>query len=360
MSPVTVVESQQRLGASASRRRRRQRAAAYARQRESALSFCSSVISEASSKLTEAAEDNTTTANDEDGIDDDVCVVADVVGCSMEDWKKRLGSREAPGSEQQAALRELHGSISQLSLDKVGCRVVQLALEVVDRTDAQNLVAGLHGTVKSAVYSPHGNYVIQRVIERMPTKLTRFIIHELIDEAADVARHRFGCRVVCRLLEHSATDDDTVALVDKILENVGPLCQHSFAHHVIECILEHALPRQKSLIAVKLQVDVLSFARNRAATYVVEKALQNCSSADQCALIEALVVDREGFVALAENQFGFHVAKAAASAEVDPSRKAVAIVNDSNLYYQLQSNKYGKRVLDALEELKRKAKGVGN
>jgi hypothetical protein len=121
----------------------------------------------------------------------------------------------------------------------------------------------------------------------------------------------------------------------------------------MESILEHALDRQKHIVAETLQVDVMGFARNRAATYVVEKALRCCALPDQRDLIAALVAKPEDFADLAANQFGFHVAKAATRAAVHPAQKAIAILKDSKFCGELQANKYGKRVLEDLKEFRK-------
>ena len=54
-----------------------------------------------------------------------------------------------------------------------------------------------------------------------------------------VTKHRMGCRILCRLLEFCSTDPNVGQLIDELLEAVAELCRHSFAHHVIQSVLEH-------------------------------------------------------------------------------------------------------------------------
>merc|ERR1712151_1490082 len=106
------------------------------------------------------------------------------------------------GDARTMAVDDVRGRVVKLAFDALGCRVVQLALEVVDRLTASGLAMELRGQVRQAIGSAHANYVVQKVVETQPTSVA-------------VTRHRYGCRILCRLLEHSASDPGTVALVDE-------------------------------------------------------------------------------------------------------------------------------------------------
>jgi pumilio RNA-binding family len=223
---------------------------------------------------------------------------------------------------------------------------VQLALEVSDQSDQAYISGELHGCVRRAIASPHGNYVIQKIILELPTALTSFVIEELFGIAAEASRHRYGCRIVCRLLEHSATDAMVVQLVEEILVETMDLCCHNFGHHVIQTILEHGHPAHKHTIAETLRAQSHLIARNRNAAYVAERALTYCSPADQQALTTTLLSQPQLFVALAENQFGFHVVLAALRLPGEISQAVRSLMLQSSA--RLEVNKYGIRVLDDL------------
>merc|ERR1712187_417170 len=175
---------------------------------------------------------------------------------------------------------------------------------------ASELIAELHGFVRRAITSPHANYVIQKVIEVMPMPLSSFIISELCGHGAKVSRHRFGCRIICRLVEHLGSDPMLKDLIDEILKDAGELCRHSFAHHVMECVLEHGLPDQKHRIAFAIYEDLMQNATDPHATYVIESALKHCHATDSNTLVAALVCDQETLLCPAEHQSGLYVVKA--------------------------------------------------
>ena len=65
----------------------------------------------------------------------------------------------------QVALSKIRVSVWRLAREAAGCRVVQAALQHASRSDAEVLALELHGHVREGVASPHGNYVLQRLVE---------------------------------------------------------------------------------------------------------------------------------------------------------------------------------------------------
>jgi len=215
------------------------------------------------------------------------------------------------------------------------------------------LIQELHGHVREAIASPHANYVIQKVIEVMPTVLVGFVADELQGIGVLAARHRYGCRILCRLVEHSAQTPGTVALVDEVLGAAGELCRHTFAHHVISSILEHGLAEQRHCVAQSLLVDLPRHARNRNASYVIEKALTYCSRDDRHAITSSLVTGPEQLVALAQNQFGSYVARALLKLPGEVGQKVAHQVAAAvrSAPSQLEMTRYGQRLLEDLRKL---------
>lgn len=252
------------------------------------------------------------------------------------------------GSESQAeALAALRGSVWRAARDAGGCRVVQHAIEIAKRKDQADLAAELQGHVIEAVHSPHANFVIQKVIEILPTELARFVVEECTGSGVVVAKHRYGCRILCRLLEHSSNDAKTIALIDEVLHDAGDLCCHSFGHHVVQSIMEHGTYVQRRQIADALHRDLLKMAQNRHASYIVEGAFRHCSEEDRQALVSALVNSPQNIVSLAQNQFGSFVVKVLLQQPGDTPQ--VVLEHLRSNADQLQQGKYGKKLLDDLD-----------
>jgi len=237
---------------------------------------------------------------------------------------------ELEGTTQQrsAALEAISGNVWSLARDVVGCRLVQLAFEKADPRMAKALSFELQGHIREAATSPHGNYVVQKVVTHLAPTVSSFVAEELLGNGARFARHRFGCRILCRLLEHCSKEEGTRQLVDEVLEPADEaldLCRHSFGHHVVQGILEHGDSRHKELIAEVLHSDLLANANHRSASYVVEAALCHCEPEDQHALLEKLTIP--AVVAdLAQSRYGYFVARTLLQRkEVDAEAMATAL-----------------------------------
>lgn len=256
------------------------------------------------------------------------------------------------------ALSAVRGSVVQLSFSALGCRLVQLALQTARGSVAAELTAELHGHVRDAVGSPHANFVLQKIIEVMPAGQAVFIAKELSGLAPIVARHSYGCRILCRLFEQCLTSQGPAALAAEILQEAGRLSWHSYGHHVIETILEHGSAEQRHQIAAALRGGdgaadndsssgrLLRSARNRSASHVVEKALTFCAADDRQLLVEELLSSPDAVVALAQSHFGIHVAKSLLSLpgnKPDFARQYIV-----QCPAEFQATKHGRRLLEEL------------
>jgi len=257
-----------------------------------------------------------------------------------------LTQLEAGGEDQLAAVSELRGSAARLALEPLGCRLVQLALQVCDQHSRASLVAEFHGHVCEMMESPHGNYVLQMVVEVMPTALVRFVALELAGRGPSTSRHRCGCRIICRLLEHTAFDGPTVDLVDEILQEVKELSRHVFGHHVIKSILEHGLPRQRVEIARLLRGDLQRLARNRNSSYVLEAVLTHCPAEGQQLVCNALFQFPDGIITLACSQFGHHLIRALVKMPGETSETTLCLLAGAS--QRLAASKHGRRLLEEL------------
>eukprot|EP00434_Breviolum_minutum_P013678 symbB.v1.2.012057.t1/scaffold824.1/size159532/8 len=275
---------------------------------------------------------------------EDTAILSDEQGAKIRE-QLEAGADQA----SMVAQNELLGAVWPYSRHPLGCRLVQLAIQTTRPSVGKAIAAELQGHVKEATESPHANYVLQKVIEQMSATTSSFIAEELLLNVQRFARHRFGCRIVCRLVEHCSSEDlkavkgegptgphqlhirkkgsivirtghflgpmyqqdSTHKLIETLLEDPEEaldLCKHNFGHHVVQSILEHGDARHKEMIAEVLRHDLLANASHRSSSYVVEAALLHCSAKDQESLVQFLV--QPGVVAeLAKADFGVFVVR---------------------------------------------------
>lgn len=181
----------------------------------------------------------------------------------------------------------------------------------------------------------------------MPPPLAAFVVEELTNVAVQTALHCFGCRVICRLLEH-CPHEQTQPLVDELLREGKALCMDTFGNHVVRTILEHGTPRQRGAVAQILLADPLGYASQRNASCVVEKALSCCGEEDSAALAQALVRDAGAVAELACGRYGSYVVLAVLghpSVAANEARVLLGLVSP-----KLQESKFGRRVLQGIED----------
>lgn len=237
------------------------------------------------------------------------------------------------------------GVVRRLSFQAAGCRVVQTALDLVDRRTAAELVGDLRGHVAEAIRSPHANYVVQKVAEVLAPSEVPFIVDEIAKESFDLARHEYGCRVLCRLLENSSGDSRTARLIDEVLANAPQLLRHVFGHHLIERALEHGSPQQQQCIISALKGDFVPSVWNRYGTYVLEKALLYSSKANREALAwDILAAPARDLSVMAANQYGTLVARALLNMSGDVAQRFRELLCSPLAQTQLNKTKYGRRL----------------
>jgi hypothetical protein len=246
-----------------------------------------------------------------------------------------------------AAAAQVRGSVRRLTFEPEDCRIVQSALEHAGQKDAAELATELRGCVWKAVNSPHGNYVVQKIIEVLPPALAAFIGEELQGFGSAASRHRFGCRIMCRLLEHFPAEPATVFLIEEALQEAGDLCSHTFGHHVIESVLVHGLPKHRDRIASACVHKLQNGVCERPLLYLLQSALQHCSSQHHADFAMALLSNPTNFFSVVEDKVGRHVVKALLLLAGDSAQAARSFL-DGEVQHRLNMTAHGKELLAAL------------
>eukprot|EP00930_Biecheleria_cincta_P042546 TRINITY_DN2927_c0_g2_i1.p1 TRINITY_DN2927_c0_g2~~TRINITY_DN2927_c0_g2_i1.p1 ORF type:complete len:739 (-),score=159.51 TRINITY_DN2927_c0_g2_i1:178-2367(-) len=253
------------------------------------------------------------------------------------------------GAQKKRVLHQLCGKVWSLAQDSQGCRLVQAALEQAKTEETIALAHELGGHVPEAATHRHANFVLQKIITQLLPVECEFVLRELVEAGPRVARNRCGCRIPIRLIERAAAQKCEVSLrplVEKLLQETASLVEHKFGHHVVEAILKNGEIQYKERIAEALLSDLVKYARDRTASYVVEIALANCGPQERLAML-AKLSDTEVFLSLASHEFGSFVASAVLlHSELDATAKEqlLAALTEENKQQLLQT-KHGERLL---------------
>eukprot|EP00450_Noctiluca_scintillans_P035089 CAMPEP_0194542332 /NCGR_PEP_ID=MMETSP0253-20130528/83822_1 /TAXON_ID=2966 /ORGANISM="Noctiluca scintillans" /LENGTH=339 /DNA_ID=CAMNT_0039388947 /DNA_START=161 /DNA_END=1180 /DNA_ORIENTATION=- len=260
---------------------------------------------------------------------------------------------ESGGKDREAALDAIEGRVVELSFNELGCRVVQLAISVCGTHASNVLVQELRGHVCACIGSPSANYVIQKIVEVMPGSVVEFISEELVGIGSKTARHRFGCRILCRIFEHSASEATsevhgvTQRLIDELLYIVGDLCVDHYGHHVVESAIEHGNVEQQHQIASVLRTDLLRYSKDRYGSHVVRKALLLCPRDDQQEMLGVLTNSVDNIAILAGHHFGAFVLRVLPRISRGSANEALRILQATLV--STSTSRQAKRVLRELQ-----------
>jgi pumilio RNA-binding family len=267
-------------------------------------------------------------------------------------------------------LEAVQGRVQVLAFDASGCRLVQDALESSPEEVGVSLAEELRGHVRRAIDSPHANFVLQKMVDVLPVTRISFVIDEIAGAGVETARHRNGCRVLSRVFEHWGDEDhgdeainegnaDAAAgtiksssivsiVMDEVLQEATALSRHPLGHFVIEAILQHGTMAQRAKVAGSLRGRLTKNAKNRSASYIVERALQLCGPTDRDAMVAELLSNESDLLLLAQCRFGRYVVKTVASLDNEDGLKVRSVLQASSK--ELRANKYGLRLFDEMEQ----------
>jgi hypothetical protein len=204
---------------------------------------------------------------------------------------------EKQGNSSLMFATSMVGRVWPLAQDGKGCRDLQDMLEgTANKEDRCSVAAELQGHVWDALCSPNANHVLQKLIVTMPPGASQFIIDELMCEGrvGEAARHKYGCRVLQRLLEHCRIDQ-LRTVVDLLLQDSAALSDHPYANYVIMHLFEYGTHEQQCGLIDSLARHISSVAASIYGCAVLGKAL-DCADCDQQLVIVRAIIQDNGLV----------------------------------------------------------------
>uniref|UniRef100_A0AAY4AW46 PUM-HD domain-containing protein n=1 Tax=Denticeps clupeoides TaxID=299321 RepID=A0AAY4AW46_9TELE len=196
---------------------------------------------------------------------------------------------EFGSADQKLALAtRIRGHVLPLALQMYGCRVIQKALESIssDQQVISDIVRELDGHVLKCVKDQNGNHVVQKCIECVQPQALQFIIDAFQGQVFVLSTHPYGCRVIQRILEH-CTQEQTLPILEELHQHSEQLGQKyqgvslemtpktyytvssdalfkdQYGNYVIQHVLEHGRPEDKSKIVAEVRGKVLALSQHK-------------------------------------------------------------------------------------------------
>eukprot|EP00249_Psilotum_nudum_P021886 c28290_g2_i2 orf=922-4299(-) len=256
--------------------------------------------------------------------------------------------------QQQAELaNQFVDHVLHLSLQMYGCRVIQKALEVVDTEQQSRLVSELDGHIIRCVRDQNGNHVIQKCIECVPPDRIHFIISAFYGQIVMLSTHPYGCRVIQRVLEHCTDEQKQCGIMEEILSATCSLAQDQYGNYVVQHVLEHGSPHERSEIIKRLAGQFVQMSQHKFASNVVEKCLEFGGLAERQILINEMLGhtdDNEPLQAMMKDQFANYVVQKVLETCDDQQRELLLSRIRVHLH-ALKKYTYGKHIVARVEKL---------
>ena len=325
---------------------------------------------EAALRIVQIAGKTTGTANPEDGLD---------AARIMKDPKYALQIQEVLSGVPKRVVSELIASAGEiffaLTMNAVGCRVVQKLIEVAPLEDALRVVhPDLTFRVIECSLDVNGNHVIQKIIDLFPSAECRFIVDAILADPSSVRRlslHCYGCRVIQRLMSRCSVGE-----VSEILESlcsdpatISALSNDVFGNYVMQHAIEFGRDIDRERITICLaSLNLVELGCSKFASNVVEKAIRACNKSPGAGftlsantvivtrlLLNSLLVESSdrGILTLMKDRYGNYVVRAVIELTRPEFREEVSrikaiIIENANV---LKKYTFGWHLVERLDKM---------
>uniref|UniRef100_A0A5B6ZSF5 PUM-HD domain-containing protein n=2 Tax=Davidia involucrata TaxID=16924 RepID=A0A5B6ZSF5_DAVIN len=256
-------------------------------------------------------------------------------------------------SQRRELANKLFGNVLTLSLQMYGCRVIQKAIEVVDLDQKIKMVEEIDGHVMRCVRDQNGNHVIQKCIECVPEEHIQFIVSTFFDQVVTLSTHPYGCRVIQRVLEHCRDPKTQSKVMDEVLGSVSMLAQDQYGNYVVQHVLEHGKPHERSAIIKELAGRIVQMSQQKFASNVVEKCLTFGGPTERQLLVNEMLGstdENEPLQAMMKDQFANYVVQKVLETCDDQQRELILTRIKVHLS-ALKKYTYGKHIVARVEKL---------
>ncbi|EMS59607.1 Pumilio-like protein 2 [Triticum urartu] len=251
-------------------------------------------------------------------------------------------------------LAEIAGNVVEFSADQYGSRFIQQKLETATVEEKNMVFEEIMPHALSLMTDVFGNYVVQKFFEHGSSTQRRELANKLFGHVLTLSIQMYGCRVIQkRVLEH-CTDTNTQQIVmDEILQSVCMLAQDQYGNYVIQHVMQHGKPHERSFIIEKLAGQIIQMSQQKFASNVVEKCLTFGGPSEREVIINEMLGttdENEPLQAMMKDQFGNYVVQKVLETCDDQQRELIL----SRIKVHLNALKkytYGKHIVARVEKL---------
>ena len=149
-----------------------------------------------------------------------------------------------PCEEKGALVHILQVYLSSLALcndeqKEISCRCQKLLWRVAARSEWSDEVLLFSDHVMEMAVDPNWNFLLQHIVTLCDIRQLEVVCSRLSGHVCKLARHRIGCRILCRICEQGKFSEATFQLLLELASDISEHITHSFSNFVVVKILEN-------------------------------------------------------------------------------------------------------------------------
>mmetsp|Transcript_6556 Transcript_6556/g.10505 ORF Transcript_6556/g.10505 Transcript_6556/m.10505 type:complete len:454 (-) Transcript_6556:175-1536(-) len=223
---------------------------------------------------------------------------------TWQDHKLTSASVSAPTNGDES---KVIGYVWLLSQDAQGCRLVQDELANNKKEVQVEIAEELRGHIYEALRSPHANFVVRKCVEVLAAPDLQFIIDELLSVGTfaicEVARNRFGCRIVESLFSNCPASQ-LQGLAEILIADSADLCGHMYGNFAMQTLLQYGTDEQKKKILEALETKMADFGHRFYALAVYRAGFKIAADEDKARISRALVAAPDVLITMSRYKNG--------------------------------------------------------
>ncbi|KAF7823722.1 pumilio-like protein 2-like [Senna tora] len=300
-------------------------------------------------------------------------------GCNMDESFASSLLEEFKSSKTKCfELSEISGHVVEFSADQYGSRFIQQKLETATTEEKDMVYQEIMPHALVLMTDVFGNYVVQKFFEHGLAPQRRELANKLYGHVLTLSLQMYGCRVIqkaievvdldqkikmvqeldgnvmrCRVLEHCKDPKTQQKVMDEILGAVSMLAQDQYGNYVVQHVLEHGKPHERSAIIKELAGKIVQMSQQKFASNVVEKCLTFGGPSERQLLVNEMLGstdENEPLQAMMKDQFANYVVQKVLETCDDQQRELIL----SRIKVHLNALKkytYGKHIVARVEKL---------
>merc|ERR1712151_1193842 len=251
-------------------------------------------------------------------------------------------------ASESSAVIVTPAAVRQLACHEEGSRAVQRALDEARSDDERrDFALQFKGHVWDTITCPYANYALQKCVTTLRPQDTQFIIDELSrrSDLGNLARHKYGCRLLQRLFEH-CREDQLVNIGHVILSEAIPLSRHCYGNYVMQHLATYGSDEHRSKMVDMFERQISSATSEMKPLGVLNCTFEACDAELRLRLARAICNSRGLLVKVSQKRRGHQVAQCALEAlppnsvELENARAELLSAKES-----LLRTRYGRSVL---------------